>query len=282
MHDSGAAYCIGKAAGARQPGIYHRDNSRTDMTKSKRSAEKKDEARPILVVDGRPVRKFYTSIFLQRCNYLVVTANNAADGLRYMAVTRPLLVIANIDLPDMNGAELLRRIKTSSKTENVPVIMYTSNKSAQVQKECEEAGCAAYLKHPASLEDLYAAIQVATNMPRRFVRLDTVLDVMVGDGQGAELQQGHSIAVLSELGMFVSTDDHFNFGSVNHFTFHLPNAPGWPIRLLGQVVHQVPGEGQNRQGIGVKFLKMGVPEREFIKGFIREKLMEGIDPLSSH
>jgi Tfp pilus assembly protein PilZ len=80
--------------------------------------------------------------------------------------------------------------------------------------------------------------------------------------------------------MFVSTDDHFSFGSVNHFTFHLPNAPGWPIRIVGQVVHHMPGDGQKRQGIGVKFLKMGVPEREFIKGFIREKLMEGIDPIA--
>ena len=154
------------------------------MTKSKKTKVQDKQKPPILVIDGRPVRKFYTSIFLQRCNYLVITADNAEDGLRYMNVTKPLVVIANIDLPDMNGAELLRRVKKSSKTRSVPVIIYTSNKDLQIQQECEQAGCSAYLRHPASLEDLYAAIQKATNKPRRFVRLETLLDVTVGDGHG--------------------------------------------------------------------------------------------------
>lgn len=250
------------------------------MAKSKKTGKQDDKRKPVLIIDGRPVRKFYTSIFLQRCNYLVITANNAGDGLRYMDVTKPLLVIANIDLPDMNGAELLKRIKANSKTKNIPVVIYTSNKDLLIQQECELAGCAAYLRHPASLEELYAAIQQATNKPRRFVRLDTFLDVTVGDGQEADQRQKHAIAVLSELGMFVSTGDHFTYGSVHPFTFHLPNAPGWPIRTEGQVVYHQATEDPQRPGIGVKFLKMGVQEREFIKSFIRDKLMEGIDPLS--
>jgi CheY-like chemotaxis protein len=250
------------------------------MTKSRRAKTQDKLHNPILVIDGRPTRKFYTSIFLQRCNYLVITADKAEDGLRYMNVTRPLVVVANIDLPDMNGAELLKRIKKNVKTRTVPVIIYTSNKDLQVQKECEQAGCSAYLRHPATLEDLYAAIQKATNKPRRFVRLDTVLDVNVGDGQGAVQDEKHCIAVLSELGMFVSTNSRFSYGSVHPFTFHLPNAPGWPIRTEGQIVYHQESGDRKQTGIGVKFLKMGVQEREFIKNFIREKLMEGIDPLA--
>lgn len=251
------------------------------MTKSKKT-KPQDEKYPILVIDGRPVRKFYTSIFLQRCNYLVITADTAEDGLRYMKVTKPLVVVANIDLPDMNGAELLKRIKKNGKTRSVPVIIYTSNRDLQIQQECERAGCFAYLRHPASLEDLYAAIQQATDKPRRFVRLDTLLDVNVGDGQAATVQgQKHRIAVLSELGMFVSTDSRFSYGSIHPFTFHLPNAPGWPIKAEGQVVyHQQSTADRQQPGIGVKFLKIGSQEREFIKNFIREKLMEGVDPVT--
>jgi CheY-like chemotaxis protein len=249
------------------------------MTKSKKAKGQDAHKQPILVIDGRPVRKFYTSIFLQRCNYLVITADNAEDGLRYMNVTKPLVVIANIDLPDMNGAELLKRIKKSSKTRSVPVIIYTSNKDRQIQQECEQTGCSAYLRHPASLEELYAAIQKATDKPRRFVRLDTVLDVTVGDGHGAQ-QQKHCIAVLSELGMFVSTDSRFSYGSVHPFTFHLPNAPGWPIKAEGQIVYHQENGGRHQTGIGVKFLRIGSQEREFIKSFIREKLMAGIDPVA--
>jgi CheY-like chemotaxis protein/Tfp pilus assembly protein PilZ len=251
------------------------------MTKSKKAKPQDKHKQPILVIDGRPIRKFYTSIFLQRCNYLVITADNAEDGLRYMNVTKPLVVIANIDLPDMNGAELLKRVKKSSKTRSVPVIIYTSNKDLQIQEECEQAGCSAYLRHPASLEELYTAIQKATNKPRRFVRLETLLDVSVGDGQGAAEQQKHSIAVLSELGMFVSTASRFSYGSIHPFTFHLPNAPGWPIKTEGQIVYHQESTDRQQTGIGVKFLKMGNQEREFIKNFIREKLMEGVNPLAA-
>lgn len=247
--------------------------------KAKRQGDLKRQV--ILVIDGRPVRKFYTSIFLQRCNYLVITAKTAEDGLAFMNLAVPLTVIANIDLPDMSGAELLKRIKKNGKTRAVPVIIYTSNKDRQIQQECEQAGCAAFLRHPASLEDLYAAIQKATNKPRRFARLDTFLDVTIGDENGAGRDRRDSIAGLSELGMFVSTGSRFSYGSVHAFTFHLPNAPGWPIRTEGQVVwHQENSDSRKPSGIGVKFVKIGSQEQEFIRNFIREKLMEGLEPAS--
>jgi CheY-like chemotaxis protein/Tfp pilus assembly protein PilZ len=230
----------------------------------------------VLVVDGRPIRQFYTSTFLQRLNYHVITAKTAEDGLSFLNLTVPLVIIVNIDLPDMSGADLLKRVKKNSRTRDVPVIIYTSNKDDHIQQDCEQAGCAAYLRHPATLEELYAAVQKATQRPRRFVRLDTFLDVVVGDGNPSGKDY---IAVISELGMFVCTNSALSFGSVHLFTFHLPNAPGWVFKIEGQVVYNQSSEERKQPGIGVKFLKIGTREREFIRDFIRQKLMEGITPI---
>ncbi len=237
----------------------------------------KSKKETILVIDGRPVRKFYTSVFLQRLNYLVITAQTARDGLTFLNLTVPLAIIVNIDLPDMSGAELLKRVKKNDRTRDVPVVIYTSNKGKDIQKDCEQSGCAAYLRHPASLEELYAAIQAATNKPRRFVRLDTFLDVVVDD---IHADREDHIVALSELGMFMTTEGQFSYGGIHHFTFQLPSAPGWPIRTEGQVVyHKQSSQTSAQPGIGVKFLKIGDREREIVKNFIREKLMEGISPL---
>ncbi|OGW45049.1 MAG: hypothetical protein A2078_10475 [Nitrospirae bacterium GWC2_57_9] len=231
----------------------------------------------VLVVDGKPVRKFYTSIFLQHLNYHVITSKTAEDALTYMSLTLPLAIVANIDLPDMSGADLLKQVKQNRRTRGVPVIIYTSNTDPRIQQDCEQAGCAAYLRHPATLEELYAAIQTATKKPHRFVRLKTFLDVAVGDHASANAPaRDDSIAVLSELGMFVATNRALSYGSIHPFTFHLPNAPGWSIRTEGQVMYcQQNNDTKKQSGVGVKFLKIGHEEREFIKNFIKGKMTEG-------
>lgn len=235
----------------------------------------------VLVVDGRPMRHFYTSVFLQRLKYHVIMAKTAEDGFLFMELTVPLVVIVNIDLPDLNGLELLKRMKKSRRTRDVPVIIYTSNKDSVIQRECEQAGCASYLRHPASLDELYQAVQKATEKrPRRFVRLDTVLDVTMADGNSLFSPESKAyIAAISEIGMFVSTDKSLPYGSTRTFTFFLPNAPGWVMRVDGQVVHNHTSKDAHKQpGIGIKFVRIGDQEKEFIREFIRQKMMEGLEP----
>ena len=64
--------------------------------------------------------------------------------------------------------------------------------------------------------------------------------------------------------------------------FHLPNAPGWFIRVEGQVLFSHFGADKRKiPGMAVKFLKIGDQEQEFVREFIKQELMEGIgDPLS--
>lgn len=235
--------------------------------------------RIVLVVDGKPVRQFYTSIFLQRLNYHVIMAKSAEDALTFMGLTAPLAIIANIDLPGMNGAELLKRVKQDPKTSSIPVIIYTSNKDPHIQQSCEQSGSAAYLRHPATLEELYVALQKAMHKPRRFIRLATLLDVAIGEtGARPGKDRKDRIAVLSELGMFVATSRDLSYGSVHPFSFSLPNPAGWIIRTEGRIVYNhASEEGDKRPGVGVKFVKIGHEDREYIKDFIRQKLMDGVE-----
>jgi CheY-like chemotaxis protein len=234
----------------------------------------------ILVVDARPMRQFYTSIFLQRLKYQVIMAKTAEDARLFLGLTVPKAVVADHDLPDMSGLEFLKSMRQDHRTRNVPYIFYTSNRDLTVRSDCEAAGCSAFLYHPSNLEGLYAAIQKATQAkPRKFVRLSTAVDVVVGDALVAGAARQDLIIAISEQGMFVSTNTPQEQGSILPFTFHLPNAPGWFFRIEGQVLYAHAGADKRKlPGMAVKFLKMSDQERELLKDFIKQELMEGISP----
>ncbi len=233
----------------------------------------------ILVIDNKPMRQFYTSIFLQRLKYHVIMTKTAEDALTFLSISIPWTIIANVDLPEMSGVDLLKKVKKDRRTQNIPFIIYTSNNDPNVKQRCEEAGCAAYLAHAAPLDELYVAIQEATEKkPRHFVRLTTYLDVVIGESLPNENNGRRDyITALSEKGMFVNTDRPLALGSVHTFTFFLPTSTGWLFMIEGEVIYShANSDIKKLPGIGVKFLKIETSARELIREFIKETLLEGI------
>jgi CheY-like chemotaxis protein len=250
---------------------------KTMRAKSAKKEQSETTPQPILVVDNKPMRQFYTSIFLQRLKYHVISTKTAEDALTFLTLSVPLAIIANIDLPQMSGTDFLKTVKQNDRTRDIPFLIYTSNRDPHAKQRCEEAGCAAYLNHAAPLDELYVALQKSTEKkPRRFVRLTTHLDVIVGDSLLLGKGRGDSITALSEKGMFVNTNSPLAYGSVHSFTFFLPTAPGWVFRIEGEVLYGHARDSRKQPGIGVKFLKIGKPEQELIRDFIKAKLLEGI------
>ena len=229
----------------------------------------------VLVIDGKVMRQFYTSIHLQRMGYDVITARTAEDAMLFLELTVPMAVVTNYDLPAMNGLVLLQYIKETERTSAVPVIIYTSNPDPSIEAACRELGCAGFLRHPCSLDELYAAVQnAAGGRPRKFVRLATRLEVEIEDVDGERMD---FISDLSEDGMFVSTTAPLPYGSIHTFAFHLPNAPGWVVRVQGQIAHMHAEAGPSRRpGMGVRFQDIGDAEREFVKEFIRKEMTGGL------
>ena len=245
------------------------------MTELEGSGEQIDadgSRKVVLVIDGKVKRQFYTSIHLQRMNYDVITARTAEDAMLFLELTVPLAVITNYDLPAMNGLVLLQYIKEAERTRNVPVIIYTSNKDPSIEHACREFGCAGFLHNPCTLDDLYATVQnAAGGRPRKYVRLTTRLEVAIED---IDEERMDFISDLSEDGMFVTTNEPLPYGSIHTFAFYLPNAPGWVVRIQGQVLHAHLGSGpRKRPGMGVKFQNIGDAERVFVKEFIKDEMM---------
>ena len=243
-------------------------------------AEIKREKRIVLVVDGNCTKQFFTSIFLQRLNYHVFPVKTAEEALAIMELTLPLLIITEISLLRMSGFELLKNVKQNPRTQKVPVLIYTELKTPTHRKACEQAGCAGYLTQPVDHNQLYAAIQKATEAePRRFVRLPTFLDVIVeGHTPSGGGERKVQVTAISEHGMYVSTLDPLPFGTTVPFTLFLDRSLAWGIRLEGKVLHSRASGGPDMSpGMAVQFTLIRPEDHEAIRTFISKKLMEGIE-----
>src|SRR5512136_1120125 len=109
----------------------------------------------VLVADGDTVRRFCTCVYLMRLGYHVFPIEKGEDAMVLMKLTNPLILITEINLPGMNGIDLLKRMKQEYWTRNVPVLVYTTITDPAYRLPCEEAGCTGYLTQSTDYNKLY-------------------------------------------------------------------------------------------------------------------------------
>lgn len=72
---------------------------------------------------------------------------------------RPKLVLLDIQMPKVNGIEVLEQIKSDERTKTIPVVMLTSSKEDPDIKRCYELGANSYIVKPVNFEAFTAAIK---------------------------------------------------------------------------------------------------------------------------
>lgn len=71
----------------------------------------------------------------------------------------PRLVLLDIQMPKVNGIEVLQRIKSDTRTKNIPVVMLTSSRENPDVKKCYDLGANSYIVKPVNFESFAAAIK---------------------------------------------------------------------------------------------------------------------------
>jgi len=230
-----------------------------------------------LLVDGYIRDLFATGMILQRLDYEVFIANSGEDALKLIDVSLPDLVITELSLQNMSGLELLFHLKRTAATKDIPVIIHTAIGDQKREEHCRATGCAAFLRKPVGLDELYSAIQRATEaMPRQFVRLKTLLPVRVGGHQSHDATASvEYISELSENGIFVRTLNPRPVNAVLPVNIIVNSAA---VKLKATVVRRVTmSEGLFREpGMGMRFVEISDEHREQLRNFIKGQIMRDI------
>ena len=101
-------------------------------------------------------------------NNEIVPFANGTDALAYlMSVNqdrahdnpKALLILLDLNLPDMTGIEILRRVKEHPQLKCAPVVVLTTTDDAQEIKRCYELGCNVYVTKPVNYDNFANAIR---------------------------------------------------------------------------------------------------------------------------
>jgi signal transduction histidine kinase len=102
----------------------------------------------LLVVDDDATNRDVLSRRLKRQGHRVATASNGREALQLLSDAAFDLVLLDIMMPDMDGYEVLGRIKADARTQHLPVIMISALNELQSVVRCVEAGAEDYLAKP--------------------------------------------------------------------------------------------------------------------------------------
>ena len=112
----------------------------------------------VLVVDDSLTVRRITQRLLVRAGYRVALAKDGLDALERLAGERPRVVLSDIEMPRMDGFDLVRNIRADERLRGLPVIMITSRIADKHREVAAELGVDHYLGKPYSEDELLGLI----------------------------------------------------------------------------------------------------------------------------
>ena len=110
----------------------------------------------LVVEDDKPVQNMMTTT-LKAHDYRYLTAMNGETAILEASSHNPDIILLDLGLPDMDGIEVIRKIRTWS---NVPIIIISARSEDTDKVEALDAGADDYLTKPFSVEELLARLRV--------------------------------------------------------------------------------------------------------------------------
>ena len=113
-------------------------------------------------------------------HYTLHTASNGREALEKVGRVAPAAVLLDLSMPEMDGDEVLQRLKADPATQDIPVIIISSEKARA--EACLGLGAEAFLAKPFRAEDLLAKVGEALASARRRARTGALLVLRLAVG----------------------------------------------------------------------------------------------------
>jgi len=109
----------------------------------------KNKKQMVLVIEDNEDNMVLISMLLNQAGYLTNWAETGLKGVEMTYELKPDFILLDIQLPDIDGTEVLKRIRSSgSEMSNVPIIAVTSYAMAGDREKLLAAGCNGYIEKP--------------------------------------------------------------------------------------------------------------------------------------
>jgi two-component system chemotaxis response regulator CheY len=112
----------------------------------------------ILTVDDSAAMRQMVEVTLSSAGYEVLQARDGREALALAGKNNVDLVIADINMPEMDGIELVRELRALESYKHTPVLVLTTESSAERKKQGREAGATGWLVKPFNPDKLLATV----------------------------------------------------------------------------------------------------------------------------
>jgi len=117
-------------------------------------------AKRVMTVDDSPTIRQMLSIALKGAGYEVVEAENGKDALQKLESEKVNMLITDLNMPQMNGIELIRNVRQSPGLRFLPIIMLTTETQEAKRQEGKAAGASGWIVKPFKPEQLLKVVQM--------------------------------------------------------------------------------------------------------------------------
>ena len=121
----------------------------------------------ILYIEDNPDNTMLVRRALEARGYKLLHAPNGIKGVEIAEAEPVELILLDINLPDIDGYEVARRLRSNSKVElkTVPIIAVTANALKGDAEKALDAGCDVYMSKPINIRELWARVEAFVPMP---------------------------------------------------------------------------------------------------------------------
>jgi two-component system alkaline phosphatase synthesis response regulator PhoP len=113
----------------------------------------------ILIVDDEPDILKLASLRLKKLGYDVIMAVNGKEALDIMRDEKPDLILLDLILPVMNGADVCKKTKNDEKLKHIPIILFTAQSDTMTAEKAKEFGANDYITKPFDPEELRGKVE---------------------------------------------------------------------------------------------------------------------------
>jgi two-component system, cell cycle response regulator DivK len=113
----------------------------------------------VLIVEDNEQNLYLFRFLLEKSDYEVIVANDGVEGVDKATTEKPDLILMDMQLPEMDGYEAVRRIKQHEETRHIPVVAVTSYAMVGDREKILGAGCAGYIEKPIAPETFVAEVE---------------------------------------------------------------------------------------------------------------------------
>ena len=120
----------------------------------------------ILIVEDEIAIRQIVAMTMSNEGFETIEADNVTRALESLAIMLPDLIILDWMMPGLSGLEFTKRIKKSSRTKQIPIILLTAKSQESDKIAALDSGADDYITKPSSLTELLARVRAALRRRR--------------------------------------------------------------------------------------------------------------------